>query len=209
MTRQFERLLEGPQIGIHRSELNLDERQLVRRIHVRGTTGINASNSAGKFTTVYYLEGDEKEASRLFVDKNSELIEKINLSERNIIQTSVDRDIYDWILHMTGQRRFTKFSTVVLEERPDETTWVIGRTRYDENYNRRYSTTGSGSAKVPPTTSIREIYERFDDVISQSDLMQTEIEGDVRQVLDYYRVSPEFNCSPITTKSDELGVKKN
>ena len=70
MTNAYQRLLEGPQTGITRSQLNFDERRELRTIQVRGTTGLVQTNNPGKFTSVYYLVGDERaaETASLAVD---------------------------------------------------------------------------------------------------------------------------------------------
>jgi hypothetical protein len=46
-------------------------------------------------------------------------------------------------------------------------------------------------------------------MITETELINSEIEGDVRQVLDYFRVSPAFNCRPTTTVDGGLAVEKN
>ncbi|ELY94795.1 hypothetical protein C484_05182 [Natrialba taiwanensis DSM 12281] len=57
------------------------------------------------------------------------------------------RAVYDWILHALGKRELEKYETVVLEERPDGTRWVIDRQKYDESPNRCYTVREQHSAR--------------------------------------------------------------
>jgi hypothetical protein len=92
--------------------------------------------------------------------------------------------------------------------RPDGIQWVIDREKYESYPNRRYTKGEAGSARIPAEVSLSEVYDQFNGQITQRDLRNTPIEGDVRQVLDYYRVAEEYQCLPITTSDSQLAVKK-
>ncbi|GCF14629.1 hypothetical protein Harman_25640 [Haloarcula mannanilytica] len=208
MTQLYDKLKEAPQTGVSRAALNFDERAEVRAIQVTGTAGLTQANNPGKFTDVFYLEGDEQAAAETFAEVNSALLAQVDFNARNVLQTSLSRELYDLLLDAAGDRDITKYPTVVVETRADGTRWVINRNRYESQVDRRYTTNETGSARVPPTTSPRAIYEQQGQTIAESDLMSTAIEGDIRQVLDYFRVAPAFDCDPVTTDDQQLGVQK-
>lgn len=208
MTKTYEKLREGPQTGINRSQLNFAERSELRVLQVRGTTGLVQANKPGKFTSVYYLAGDERAAAKRFADVNAALLDQVDFSTRNLLQTSLPRHLYDLILDVTGHRRISKYPTVVLETRRDDSQWVISRDRYETQVDRRYTTSEPGSARVPDTVSLPELYRDQGETITETQLRRTEILGDVRQVLDYFRVDEAFECDPITAETGELAVKK-
>jgi len=188
--------------------LNYDERSELRIIQASGTTGLSQTNNPGKFTSVYYLEGDENAAAELFADINGDLIDQIDLSARNILQTSLSREMYDLILDASGRRDISRYPTVVTERREDGTLWIIDRDRYDMHIDRRYAINEPGSAKVPPEVPLQSLFAELGPVITESDLEATSIQGDVRQVLDYFRVASEFSCVPTSTDDKQLAVKK-
>lgn len=208
MTQLYDRLKEAPQTGVSRSELNFEERARVRAIQVTGTAGLTQTNNPGKFTDVFYLEGEERAAAETFADVNAELLEQVDFTARNVLQTSLSREMYDLILDAAGNRDITKFPTTVVETHTDGTVWIINRNRYETQVDRRYTTSETGTAQVPPTTSPQAIYEQQGQTIAEADLTSTKIEGDVRQVLDYYRVAPAFDCDPVTTADQQLAVQK-
>lgn len=208
MTDPYDRLKNKPQTGISRGELNYDERRELRVIQANGTTGLSQSNNPGKFTSVYYLDGDERDAAELFAEINSDKIKQIDLTKRNILQTSLSREIYDLVLDASGRRSITKYATVVTEQREDGTVWIINRDRYETQIDRRYTINEGGSAKVPAEQPIEALFSELGPVIAESDLRATSVQGDVRQVLDYFRVSDAYNCIPISTDDQELAVKK-
>ncbi|EMA16263.1 hypothetical protein [Haloarcula marismortui] len=208
MTQLYDRLKEAPQTGVSRSELNFEERARVRAIQVTGTAGLTQTNNPGKFTDVFYLEGEERAAAETFADVNAELLEQVDFTARNVLQTSLSRELYDLILDAAGNRDITKFPTTVVETHTDGTVWIINRNRYETQVDRRYTTSETGTARVPPTTSPQAIYEQQGQTIAEADLTSTKIEGDVRQVLDYYRVAPAFDCDPVTTADQQLAVQK-
>ena len=199
MTKQFEKLKKGPQTGVEIKDMNFEERSQVRRIGVV---------SGGSSSIIYYLPGDEKEAAERFVEVNKSTIENVDFSKnRNKIQSSLDREVYDWVLHTIGERDIQKFDTVVTEERSDGTIWAIGREHYEKASARRYTISDQVAARIQGET-FQSIYEMLDDTITESDLRELDsIEGDVRFVLDAIRSMPEFSCKPITIDG-ELAIEK-
>lgn len=207
MTRPFERLQESPQTEVDTGQLAVDERMVLKRIQINGTVGVTASESVGSFTGIYYIEGDEQTAAELFVDENLEALSQLNFSRRNPISTSVDRLVYDWILHFLGERELEKYDTVVIERRSDGTVWCLGRRTFDETPMRRYTESDTGSARIDEG-GLFGLYESSAEVITESTLRaKPEVAGDVREILDAFRQSPEFACEP-TTVDDELAIKK-
>ncbi|MBV0901849.1 hypothetical protein [Haloarcula salina] len=208
MTGTYEQLQQCPQTGISRSDLNFEERSEVRAIQVKGTSGLSQTNNPGKFTDVFYLDGEEKAAAETFAAENAALLEQLDLSARNVLQTSLARELYDLILDASGRRDIERYPTVVVETHEDGTQWVINRDRYETRVDRRYTTSETGSARIPGETSLHDIYESLGDTITEANLRNTTIAGDVRQVLDYYRVSSTFECVPVTTDDQQLAVRK-
>lgn len=207
MTAGFDALCEEPQTSLDIADLAPDERLAVRRIHIAGTTGATPSVSVGRFTGVWYLAGDEKQAATRFVAENRAALSQLDFSRRNPISTSVDRDIYDWILHALGERELERYETVVVERRPDGTIWCLGRRTFEETPLRRYTTGGQGSAKIEGMT-LGEVYDSLDRCITESALTgHPAVSGDVREVLDVFRQSPAFACKA-TAIDDELAIEK-
>lgn len=206
MTRAYERLTESPQTNIDRGSLTHTERIDLRSLSVEGSVGRTADIPASRFQTVYYLEGDEQAAAKKFAEVNADAVAELNLAGRNVLESSLDRELYDLVLDAAGRRTLTKYPTVVSETREDGAVWIIDRERYDTQVDRRYTTSEDGSARIPSETSLRAIFDRFESTIVESDLRGTEIEGDVRQVLDYFRSSVDFDCEPFSDDG-ELGVR--
>lgn len=208
MTSEFDRLQTEPQTKIDIGQLAADERMVVAQIQIKGTVGVTASDSVGNFTGVYYLAGDERAAAERFVVENRAALDAVDFSTRNPISTSVDREVYDWILHFLGERELERYETVVIERRPDGTIWCLGRQRYEETPMRRYTESGTGSARIDELT-LADLYAAFEGMITESALVaHPAISGDVREVLDAFRQSPEFGCVP-TTVDGELAVEKD
>ena len=207
MSTVFETLCDEPQTEIDLGQLSPDERMVVERIQINGTVGVTSSDTSGNFTGVFYVVGDEKRAAERFVEQNSTMLEEIDFSRRNPISTSVDRDIYDWILHALGERELEMYETVIIERRPDETVWCVGRQTFEETPMRRYTESGTGSAKLDGV-SLERLYESFGHRITESTLeAESAVRGDVRVVLDAFRQSTAFECRP-TTVDDELAITK-
>jgi len=163
--------------------------------------------SVGGFTGVFYLVGDEKRAAERFVDENRPALSELDFSGRNLISTSVDREVYDWILHALGERKLERYETVVIERRSDGVIWCIGRRTFEETPLRRYTTSGSGSAKIEGI-ELDGLYRSFGSVISESELAaEPSVSGDPREVLDAFRQSTAFDCRP-TTVDGELAIEK-
>jgi len=210
MTQYFDELKDRPKPKPKLSKLLPEERMVTRRIRIRGAVGQTKDVSVGTFTGVIYLIGDEKAAAEVFVKTNREKLEQLNYSRKNLISTSVDRELYDWILHYLGERELEKYPSVVIERRlndPEPITWCIGRRQYEENPMRRYNEAGSGAACVTGYT-LEELYDSFEDLITTSDLEEyPAVSGDVREVLDALRQADRFDCLP-TTVDGELAVEK-
>lgn len=147
MTEVYDPLTTGPQTQVDVSHLNFEERQELCRISVTRTSDVTNIGESGDFSTIYYLDGEERQAAAVFVDENRELLADVDFSKKNVLQTSMPRTVYDWILHALGKREPEKYETVVLEERPDGTRWVIDRQKYDEFSNRRYTVREQHSAR--------------------------------------------------------------
>ena len=204
MTSYFEAIQDNPQARPRIGQLAPEERMMVRSIRI--PTG--DSVSTGRFAGVVYVLGDERRAAEVFVEENRDGLKAVDFSRQNLISRNVDREVYDWILHELGERELTKYDTVVIEHRPHtDVTWCISRRTYEENPTRRYSSGTEGSGKVSGY-SLTELYHSFGETITEDDLSShTAAEGDVRQILDAFRVSETFDCHPISV-GDQLAVEK-
>ena len=210
MTQYFEELKDSPKANPRMGHLSAEERMMTRRIQIRGTSRHVKDVSVGTFIGVIYLIGDEKRAAEVFVETNREKLEQLNYSRKNLISTSVDRELYDWILHYLGERDLEKYDSVVIERRPNEPkplTWCIDRRQYEEYPMRRYNDAGSGSARVSGIT-LEDLYDEFDQVITEGDLdAHPAVSGDAREVLDAFRQAERFDCTPVIVDGD-LAVEK-
>jgi len=203
MTEYFEAIKEEPQPRPRLNRLEPDERMQVRSI--RTTTGYNASES--NFIGVVYLPEDKRRAAEIFAEINQDYLEEVDFSGKNVISSNTDREVYDWILHALGERPIEKYETVVVERRPNENvTWCISRKAYEERPMRRYSVSGR-SAKLTDC-SLAELYDRLESPITEADLEDEEAAtGDIRQILDAFRVSEDFDCEP-TAVDEQLAIEK-
>ena len=204
MTKYFDTLQDEPQVRPRVGQLSPEERMMTRSIRI--PTG--DSVTTGRFAGVAYVLGDERRAAEVFAEENREGLEAVDFSRQNLISRNVDREVYDWILHELGERELEKYDTVVIEQRPDDAViWCISRREYEENPTRRYSTGSEGSARVADY-SLAELYDEFGTTISEDDLSShASAAGDVRQILDAFRVSDAFDCHPISL-GDQLAVEK-
>ena len=204
MTSYFDAIQDKPQLRPRIGQLAPEERMMVRSI----TIPTGDSVSTGRFAGVAYVLGDERRAAEVFVDENRDGLEAVDFSRQNLLSRNVDREVYDWILHELGERELEKYDTVVIERRPDDDViWCISRRGYEENPTRRYSTGTEGSARVADY-SLAELYDEFGTTISEDDLSShASAAGDVRQILDAFRVSDAFDCHPISL-GDQLAVEK-
>jgi len=203
MTEYFKAIKEEPQVRPRLAKLSPDERMNVRSIRIATGKKVSRSNFVG----VVYLLGDEKQAAEVFVEANRDDLEAVDFSGKNVISSNTDREIYDWILHALGEREIEKYETVVIERRPGEdVTWCIGRKAYEEHPVRRYSA-GRGSAKLTDG-SLADLYESIESPITEADLADDDTAtGSIRQILDAFRVSDDFECEP-TTVDEQLAIKK-
>ena len=204
MTSYFDSIQDKPQLRPRIGQLSPEERMMVRSI----TIPTGDSVSTGRFAGVVYVLGDERRAAEVFVEENRDGLKGVDFSRQNLISRNVDREVYDWILHELGERELVKYNTVVIECRPDtDVTWCISRQTYEENPTRRYSTGTEGTGKVSEC-SLAELYDEFGATIAEKDLSShASAAGDVRQILDAFRVSDEFDCRPISL-GDQLAVEK-
>jgi len=178
VTRLYDQLAERPRTAINHSSLNPTERAELRRIKVTQSTDITNTGGSDRFTTVYYLDGDEQQAAAVFVAKNEAQLEGIDFGSKNAVQQTVDREVYDWILHALGEHELEKYESVVRETRPDEAvTWMIDSDHYERYPMRRYSIGETPTVRIDHH-SLDALYEGFDDVITASDLeAHSAIEG--------------------------------
>jgi len=194
MTTRFEALEKRPQTNLNIGLLAPDERLLVRKIQIQGTAGVSKSTPVGQFTPVHYIVGDEKRAAAVFVDENRSALESLDFSTRSLISTSVDREVYDWILHALGERTLEQYETVVIERR-DGVIWCIGRQTFEETPLRRYTEAGTGSAKIDGET-LTSLYESQSELITTTTLgTHPTVHGDPREILDAFRQAQKFFLS--------------
>lgn len=206
MTDLYDRLTESPQTSIIKSNLSFDERAELRQLRVTRRSDVSPTYD-GSFTTIYYLEGDDRAAARAFVDENQAQLEAIDFSNPDPIQSSLSRDLYDLVLHELGERELRKYRTVVYERRRDGTEWVIDREHFEQHPENRYAP-DTTAARIGPSTTTEEIYDEFDDEITRIDLIEHDaVEGSERCLLEYYRVAGPFDCAP-TTIGGQMALEK-
>lgn len=192
---EAERLIDGPATGINMGALPFDIRSLARKIEVHGTPGKSRSNSAGQFTNVVYLEGDERAAAALFAEENAELLEKVDFSKSNIVQTSTDRPIYDLILDALGERKLEWCDDLVVEERRGGTTWIFRTEVYIDRGGQRYRIQNSGVARVD--RPLDELYADLEPTITPSTLRDAGVEGEISLLFEYYRQDERYENSAL------------
>lgn len=213
MTKFYDRLQEGPQTDVDRAQLSLKERAELRTLRVRSSRG-GPVNIPDRFTDVYYLQGDERRAAKRFVEENRKQLEMVDFSGPNFVAASLSREMYDWVLHFLGERELRKYSNVIYERRRDGTEWVIDREHFERFPDRRYTRSKEPSVRIDPAYSIHEVYDELGDPIRESDLRKhPAVSGEVRCLLEYFRVAGAYDCAPVTiTKDDglrtELAVEK-
>ncbi|WP_348613006.1 hypothetical protein [Halobaculum rarum] len=188
-----DRLRGGPEIGIDIGSLPFELRAMARKIEVHGTPGQSRKNSSGQFTNVVYLEGDQQAAAHLFAEENAELLDAVDFSESNIVQTSTERPIYDLILDAHGERELEWTDELVVERRRDGTTWVFEEDVYISRGGQRYRTNGRSDGVARVNRPLQELYEDLEPTITPSTLREAGVEGDTSQVIAYYRQSTEFD----------------
>jgi len=208
MTQYFEEIKESPKPKPQLGMLSADERMVARRIRIRGAVNQTKDVSVGTIVGVAYVIGDEKRAAEVFVETNRDKLEQLDYTRKNLISTSVDRELYDWILHYLGERDLEKYDSVVIERRLNEAeplTWCVGRRAFEETPMRRYNTGNSGCVRG---RTLEDLYDEFEHVITASDLKtHSAVDGDVREILDAFRQADRFDCEPVTVDGD-LAVEK-
>ncbi|OVE84430.1 hypothetical protein [Natronolimnobius baerhuensis] len=203
-TKQYELLTASPQTNIHRGRLAPRERAELRHLKVEIQNSL--IQGTGGFTTVYYLEGDIRQAAKVFVNENRETLESINFTKNTVFQSSLPREAFDWVLHFLGKRRLRKYQTVVVEQRAEATQWIIDREHFDRNPNRRYSIS-EYSARVS-NLKLEELYTDFGSLIHRSELNDhNSVSGDERLILEYYCIAGPFDCD-LKLIDDELAIRK-
>lgn len=213
MTSLYDSLQDEPQVDIDRALLAPMERAELRVLSVKRSSTNRPAEYPGSFTSVYYLEGDLRKAAKRFVEENREQLEAIDYSGADIVSSSLDREAYDWVLHFLGERKLRKYRTVVYERRRDGTEWLIDREHFENHPRNRYRRETEPVASVAPEKCVEDVYDDFDDRILEPDLREhPAVTGDVRRLLDYYRVAGAFDCEPISVSSadrqPELGIEK-
>ncbi|MFC7044615.1 hypothetical protein ACFQH6_03565 [Halobacteriaceae archaeon GCM10025711] len=187
MTKAFDQLRERPRTDVRKNLLSYEERMVLREISVAGTRGTQRKARGGRWTPVYYLEGDDQRAAELFAEVNAERIDRLNRSGRNSPQSSLSRPLYDRVLEAAGYKTIRKYRTVVVEGRHESSrTLVIDRDYYEPGGAQRYSS-GSPNARVPAGTSLDEIYEAAEGAVTYDVLREHGVEGDLRMAIRYFR----------------------
>ncbi|AXR80973.1 hypothetical protein [Natrarchaeobaculum sulfurireducens] len=198
MTKLYEQLSERPRTNVNRGLLAPEERFELRTLRITRSSDVPAEYS-GSWTTVYYLAGDDRRAAKVFVEENREQLEAIDFSNPDALSTSLPREAYDWVLHFLGERELRKYRTIIYERRPDGIEWVIERERFETQPMRRYSTSEETSVRVDASISTEELYAEFESPIRHYDLRDhPAVEGSVRWLLEYFRISGRFDCVPTT-----------
>lgn len=84
---------------------------------------------------------------------------------------------------------------------------MIDCDHYEQYPMRRYSIGETPTVRIDHH-SLDALYKSFGDVITASDLeSHNAINGDVRYVLEYYRVANGFACDPVS-RDGEMAVQK-
>ncbi|WP_147376626.1 hypothetical protein [Halopiger aswanensis] len=183
----------------------MDERMQVQYLRVNRRSDQPPAYD-GQFTTVYYLDGDERMAAKKFVEENRAQLKAIDFSHPDPVQRAVPREVYDWILHFLGERKLRKYQNIVYEQRRSGTEWVIDRDHFETYPNDRYRPTST--AAVAKAAPLESVYRDLGTVITESDLEAHDaIEGCETNVLEYYRVAGPFDCEPVISDG-ALAVKK-
>ncbi|MUV57881.1 hypothetical protein [Halogeometricum sp. CBA1124] len=191
MTKPYEALVESPQSGMNRSQFSPEERAELRRLNVSGGEGSARKSTSGKFTSIYYLEGDLRAATARFVVENRQRLEKIDFSKSNVVHTSVSREAYDWILHWLGERQLKILDRVVHESRT-EIEWIISQDKYFAAPNRRYNTEATGSVKIEASTP-EAVFDQLPPRATLEDIPNS-VTGDRQWLMVYFDEHPDFNC---------------
>lgn len=211
VTRLYDLLKEAPQTENPygeevRSALAYDERHQFRAITGGGKSTGRTNSPKERFTPVYYLAGDEDRAAALFVEENRELLERIDFSKRDVLGDTLDRPMYDLVLHHLGERVRDVYPTVIREIRPDGLVWIIPRDHYEDRPMRRYHR--KHSALVPSQVDLEEVYDAAPNPFGLRYLANTSIEGKLINVMHYYCDDNAYDCRPIDLPDGAPGIRK-
>ncbi|MFC7047304.1 hypothetical protein ACFQH6_19515 [Halobacteriaceae archaeon GCM10025711] len=208
MTEAFDRLRERPRTDIPKNRFSYKERMVLRKISVAGTRGTQRKARGGRWTTVYYLEGDHERAAERFAEVNQERIDRLDRSGRNSLQSSLSQPVYDRVLEAAGYKSIRKYRTVVVEERHESgVTLVVDRDHFESGGGQRYSNSGL-IARVPADTSLDGIYEAADTEVTYDVLREHGVERDLRMVMRYYRDNGRYDCELVEREYGREAVVK-
>ncbi|QZX98716.1 hypothetical protein [Halobaculum rubrum] len=188
-----ERLRDGPATGIDLGALPLELRAMARKIAVNGTPGHSTENSSAQFTNVVYLDGDQQAAAELFAEVNADKLEQMEFSKRNVLQTSMERPLYDLILDAHGERKLEWCEDLIVERRRDGSTWVFEKEAYISQQGQRYRVNDRSHGAARVDRSLQALYDELKPTITPSTLREAGVEGDVAPVIAYYRQNSEFD----------------
>ena len=177
------------------------ERMLARKIVV---TGLPNTAAVGPFTTIIYLQGDERRAVERFVDENEGALSGIDFTTPNrqqtLLRNSLSTDIYELLLERLGHRTVRTYASVVVEDRPDGTTWLYDREFY-AGIDRRYHVNSGYVARLPAETSLDDLYERTAPTIRKRDLREHGVEGCLDLLLRFYLDCGLYDCEQATART--------
>jgi hypothetical protein len=190
----YKRLQDGPQTGIQISHLDLEERIQTRKISVTGARG-NSGNFSGKLITVYYLQGDEQEAIKRFVEFNREALGQIDFAERNAIQSALELPFYDAVLEEVGYAQVRRYRNTVVERRENGETWIVDRDYFEQAKRRqdRYRIGKTHAARIESEISLTEVYEAMPELFARHDLADW-VDGHPPVLMQYYLDCLQYDC---------------
>ena len=81
--------------------MSLANHNLIRMIKPAGSKSKNRSQ--GQFKTIYYLEGDEDQAIQKFIDVNRDILETIDFSHSQRLQSGLSKEISKKIIERCGE----------------------------------------------------------------------------------------------------------
>lgn len=205
-TTTFRRLQTGPQTAIDMTALSATEREQVRVIGA-DATGSGRATVTGSFIPVYYRPQDEADAVDLFATLNTKQLTELTLGRQNVLKRSLPTDLYIRVLDAVGRVRVKRYEYVVRESRENGNWWLIDPKWYDERPDARYDP-GEHVACVPPSASLRRLFDTSGAVVAETDLQATPIEGNLGMVLRYYYSADDYDCHPDKTADGEIILRK-
>jgi hypothetical protein len=81
--------------------MSLANHNLIRMIKPGGRRSKNRSQ--GHFITIYYLEGDQDQAIQKFIDVNRDILETIDFSHSQRLQSGLSKEISKKIIERCGE----------------------------------------------------------------------------------------------------------